>query len=73
MRTSPPPALAAKQVAHLGDEMARCGRLVQQLQKLAKDLKAISDRYLRLYQKQVDADPETLSLLTGLQLGEKKF
>lgn len=71
MRTSPPPAIAASQVVAMRDEMVRCCRLVQQLNKLAKDFTDVAQDYGKLYQSQFDADPQTLSNISALQQGAK--
>uniref|UniRef100_A0A6A7FUC8 Integrator complex subunit 7 n=2 Tax=Hirondellea gigas TaxID=1518452 RepID=A0A6A7FUC8_9CRUS len=71
MRTSPPPAIAASQVAAMRDEMVRCCRLLQQLNKLTKDFNEMGHSYAKLYQSQFDADPQTLSNISALQQGAK--
>ena len=69
MRTSPPPAIAASHAYR--DEMVKCCRLVQQLNKLSSDFTELAQQYGNLYQSQFDADPQTLSNISMLQQGAK--
>ncbi|KAF8777907.1 Integrator complex subunit 7 like protein [Argiope bruennichi] len=65
IKTSPPPAIAASVAAATRDELQKCGRVVLQIRKCARDFKCLADQYGALYQSVFDADPKTL---TNIQL-----
>lgn len=69
VKTSPPPAIAAAVAAATRDELQKCGRVVMQIRKCAKDFKALADQYGALYQSVFDADPKTLVNIQLLHQG----
>lgn len=65
VKTSPPPAIAASVAAATRDELQKCGRVVTQIRKCAKEFRSLADQYGALYQSIFDADPKSL---TNVQL-----
>ncbi|KFM66126.1 Integrator complex subunit 7, partial [Stegodyphus mimosarum] len=69
IKTSPPPAIAGSVAAVTRDELQKCGRVVMQIRKCAKDFKTLADQYGSLYQSVFDADPKTLINIQLLHQG----
>lgn len=67
MRTSPAPAIAVSSANSCRDDIMRCGSIVPQMRKCAKEFRTIADAYSLLYQTSFNADNETLSHLQLLQ------
>ncbi|KAL5009066.1 hypothetical protein ScPMuIL_014647 [Solemya velum] len=66
-RTCPPPAIAAALSMTNGQEISRCGQIVQQLMKCAKSYELVSKKIVHLYQTAFDADPHSLNNVQLLQ------
>ncbi|XP_015928651.1 integrator complex subunit 7 [Parasteatoda tepidariorum] len=69
VKTSPPPAIAVSVATATRDELQKCGRVVMQIRKCAKDFKNLADQYGALYQSVFDADSKTLINIQLLHQG----
>ncbi|XP_015789504.1 integrator complex subunit 7-like [Tetranychus urticae] len=67
IRTSPAPAIAGTAATTSRDELMKCGSVVSQMRKCAKDFRSLADAYSCLYQTSFNADNETLSHLQLIQ------
>ncbi|XP_071449800.1 integrator complex subunit 7 [Hetaerina americana] len=65
--TAPPPAIAATLAHSSRDELLCYGHVTLQLRKCAKEFRACSDLYWKLYQSAFDADPSSLANIQILQ------
>ncbi|XKL62908.1 hypothetical protein PGB90_002741 [Kerria lacca] len=63
----PPPAIASTIVQNTRDDLQRYGQITNQLRKRARELKACSEKYWKLYQTAFDADPISLLNIKALQ------
>ncbi|CAH1791227.1 unnamed protein product [Owenia fusiformis] len=60
LKLSPPPAIATSLAEATGQNIVKCGRVVEQLQKDAARFRELETGYKSLYQMSFDADPVTL-------------
>ncbi|XP_028969068.1 integrator complex subunit 7 [Galendromus occidentalis] len=67
LRTCPPPAIAASLATASRDENMKCGRVVTQLRKSARDWRTLSEQYGALYESSFDADTPSLQHVRVLQ------
>ncbi|XP_074598658.1 integrator complex subunit 7 [Brevipalpus obovatus] len=67
VRTSPAPAIAVSSALNSRDDLMRCGAIVPQMRKCAKEFRNVAEAYSALYQTSFNADNETLSHLQLLQ------
>ncbi|XP_022647055.1 integrator complex subunit 7-like isoform X2 [Varroa destructor] len=67
LRTCPPPAIAASLAAQTRDDNLKCGRVVSQLRKSARDWRALSDQWAALFESSFDADEQSLRHLRVMQ------
>lgn len=67
VRTAPAPAIAAAIASSTRDDLLKCGSVVTQMRKCAKELRSLSDSYSTLFQSSFNADHQTLAHLQLLQ------
>ncbi|KAK3583159.1 hypothetical protein CHS0354_027572 [Potamilus streckersoni] len=67
-RTCPPPAIATALAITNGQEITRCGQIVNQLMKCVREYEDLSTRFADLYKTSFDADPESLKNVHQLQM-----
>ncbi|RWS31874.1 integrator complex subunit 7-like protein [Leptotrombidium deliense] len=66
-RTSPAPAIASSAALGTRDDLLKCGLIVTQMRKCAKEFRNLAEGYSVFYQSSFNADNETLTHLQLLQ------
>lgn len=67
VRTAPAPAIAASTAQSSRDDLLKCGLVVVQMRKCAKEFRTLADSYSTLFQSSFNADNQTLAHIQLLQ------